>query len=106
MLTETYRGRRIRITKGRQWGTLAVTINGTRWTDQTSLDEAAVMADTRRWIDMIDREPVNGERWPAYWYAPGTYTLCAEGHPVALGGQCTHSWCRQQRHILNHPDGA
>jgi hypothetical protein len=44
----------------------------------------------------VDREPVNGGRWSAHWYAPGTYTLCGEGHPVALGGRCRHPYCQER----------
>lgn len=105
MLTETYKGRRLRAQRGQQWGTLAVKVNGQLVATLTSRDEAAALAQLRRDIDWIDQEPVNGDRWAAYWYAPGTYQLCPEGlHPVALGGLCQHFTCRRRREET--PDGA
>ena len=98
MITETYKGRKLKVKKGREWGTLIGTVNGTPATWPTGRDEAAAMAAMRSQIDYIDREPVNGERWGAEWYAPGTYTMCGEGiHPVALGGECQHFTCKRRR---------
>ena len=101
MLTETYKGRKLKVKKGREWGTLVGTVNGTPATWPIGSDEAKCLADLRTWIDYIDREPVNGERWGAHWYAPGTYTMCGEGiHPVALGGECRHPYCMRERASL------
>jgi hypothetical protein len=94
MITEIYKGRKLRVKKGREWGTLACTINGTYSLNETGLDEQAAMGHLRAWIDMVDRDPVvDGGRWAPEMYAPGTYQLCPEGHPVALGGQCRHPYC-------------
>ena len=94
MLGETYKGRRLRVKRGREWGVLDATVNGCSAGSRTSCDEAAVMRDLRNWVDLIDQEPVNGDRWGAEWYAPGTYAMCGEGlHPVALGGECQHFTC-------------
>ena len=98
MLTETYRGRKLRVRKGREWGTLDATVNGVATLTLTGCDEAAVLTQLRADIDWIDREPVNGDRWGAEWYAPGTYTLCVKGlHPVALDGECEHFTCKRER---------
>lgn len=99
MLTETYKGRKLRVKKGREWGTLACTINDGPSLSETSLDEQAAMTHLRAWVDLVDRDPVvDGSRWGAYMYAPGTYTLCDEGpHPVALGDQCRHPYCVTKR---------
>ena len=79
-------------------GNLAVIVNGVNvgynW---TGTDQGKAMAQLRAQIDFIDREPVNGNRWGATWYAPGTFTLCESGHPVALGGQCEHFTCRREQ---------
>jgi hypothetical protein len=58
-----------------------------------------VLAGQRAWIDVIDQDPiVDGDRWAAHWYAPGTYRLCEEGlHPVALEGECRHVTCVARR---------
>jgi hypothetical protein len=98
MLSETYRGRKLKVKKGREWGTLVGTVNGTPVTWPMSRDEAACLAQIKAQIDWIDQEPVNGARWGAEWYAPGTYTMCGEGiHPVALDGECRHPYCEAKR---------
>ena len=96
MATETHKGRKLRVKKGPEWGTLAASVNGYAVVTTVSRDEQAVIGQLRAQIDVIDEEPVNGDRWPAEWYAPGSYQLCPEGHPVAIGGQCRHSYCAAQ----------
>lgn len=96
MIRETYRGRKLTVRKGREWGTALVTCNGEPVAWPVTSDLGAALAPIRAQIDAIDREPVNGERWPACWYAPGTYELCPEGlHPQERGGQCQHFTCRR-----------
>ena len=98
MLTETYKGRRLRVQRGCDWGTLRVMVNGQLVATPLGRDEAQALAQLRRDVDFIDREPVNGNRWDAHWYAPGTYEMCGEGlHPVTPGGQCQHFMCRRRR---------
>ena len=101
MLSDTYHGRKLRVKKGREWGTLDGFVNGhSKMTayGRAGVDEARLLASLRTEIDFIDREPVNGDRWGAEWYAPGTYTMCGEGlHPVALGGECQHFTCIRRR---------
>ena len=95
MTTETYKGRKLQVKQGREWGTLVCTVNGGEPLNETGLDEQAAMGHLRAWIDMVDRDPVvDGGKWAAEMYAPGTYELCEEGpHPVAIGGRCRHSYC-------------
>lgn len=96
MITETYKGRRIRITKGTgaKWGYSRLVLNGTDDGFSMVLPEA-LLQSTKDWIDFIDRDPVvDGGRWGAEWYAPGTFEMCSEGsHPQAVGGPCRHPYC-------------
>lgn len=96
MVTETYRGRKIQARKGREWGTALVTVNGERAWSCMTVDLQTAADSVKAVIDLVDREPfVNGERWAAYWYAPGTYEMCDAGiHPRDVGGQCRHATCR------------
>lgn len=96
MVTETYRGRKIQARKGREWGTALVTVNGEPASWPTTTDLQAAADGVKSTIDFVDSEPfVNGERWAAYWYAPGTYELCDAGlHPRDVGGRCRHATCR------------
>lgn len=98
MKTETYRGRKLKVRAGRKgyWGKMFITVNGERWTT-AGHDEDKELDNLRRTIDSIGDE-IDGDAWAAYWYAPGTYTICDEGlHPVALGGQCLHFTCIRKR---------
>lgn len=98
MLTETHRGRKLCVRKSRDRGTVDGYVNGQLVVSRTSRDQEQVLAQFRIDIDFIDCEPVNGDRWGAYWYAPDTYTICNEGiHPVALDGKCQHFTCRRKR---------
>jgi hypothetical protein len=96
MIRETYRGRKLtaRNGKGHDWGKALVTCNGESVAWPTTLDLPAALASVKAQIDFIDREPVNGERWQAHWYAPGTYEMCPEEiHPQVIGGPCQHFTC-------------
>jgi len=101
VITDVHKGRTIKVTKGREPGTLRVTVNGIPVAcSRISSDQQAALEDAKNTIDFIDRDPVvDGDRWNACWYAPGTYELCPEGHPVALAGKCRHSYCvtREER---------
>lgn len=96
MIRETYKGRKIRITRGRDgnYGRALVTLNGVPNGSHLGSEEDA-LDHVRRTIDHIDTEPVNGDRWPAVWYAPGTFELCDNGHPREIGGTCRHSYCNR-----------
>lgn len=95
MITETYRGRKLTARKGREYGTVVVTCGGEPVSWPMTTDPASGLAGVRATIDFVDREPfVNGDRWGACWYAPGTYEMCQEGiHPQDIGGPCRHSTC-------------
>lgn len=100
MKTETYRGRKLKVRAGRKeyFGKMFVTVNGERWTT-SGRDEDKELDNLRNWIDMVDQDPVvDGDRWAAHWYAPGTYRLCETGiHPIALDGECRHFTCARKR---------
>lgn len=98
MITETYKGRKIRIVKGRgrDFGYSRVTLNGTelgKWLG----DEARVLQSLHGYIDVTDRTGINGDKYGAEWYAPGTFELCENGHPKEIGGECLHSYCIERR---------
>jgi hypothetical protein len=98
MITEKYKGRKIRVKKGREWGTVAATINGA-WapTGGCGSDQDKAVQGIRDMIDFVDRDPVpDGSRWGAEWYAPGTYRLCQHGHPAPLEGPCRHPYCERE----------
>ena len=94
MIRETYKGRKIVITKGREYGYSLVTLNGTNRTAYLGKQDD-VLQKIKNSIDFIDRDPVvDGSKWDAKWYEPGTYEMCAEGsHPQAIGGPCRHPYC-------------
>ena len=94
MITETYKGRKIKVVKGRDWGHSRVLLNGV---DRGSFAETqqAALASIKGAIDHADRVGVSSGRYPAEFYAPGTYELCEHGHAMPVGGPCAHSSCRQ-----------
>ncbi|MFE0326273.1 hypothetical protein ACFW08_05590 [Streptomyces sp. NPDC058960] len=97
MKRETYKGRKIKVVAGRgaDWGYTRITVNGVdkgKW--MQSEDEA--LRSTRGTIDHADEVGIDGDRYGAEWYAPGTFELCDEGHPKEIGGECLHSWCVRQ----------
>lgn len=96
MLSETYKGRKLRVRKGRECG-LVGEINGQPMPTRYGVPEQEIVGQLRRDIDLVDAAPVDGNRWGAYMYAPGSFTLCESGHPVALGGQCQHFTCRRNQ---------
>ena len=98
MITQTYKGRKLCVRKGREWRTVYATVNGAfAATAGDGGDQGKALGYLRTQIDFIDREPVNGDRWGAEWYAPGTFTLCKNGHPVAIDGECQHFTCIRAR---------
>jgi hypothetical protein len=101
MITETYKGRKIRVTKGTGrglFGSVSATVNdgpAGPWGFGTA--QAQALADIRAMIDEIDSGPVDGGKWAAHWYAPGTYELCPSGHATAPGEPCRHFNCETKR---------
>ena len=98
MTTETYKGRRLRVRKGQDGG-LVGSVNGQPMPTRYGVPAAKIIEQLHRDIDLVDQAPVDGGRWNAYWYAPGTYTLCEHDHPVALGKRCRHPYCQQEAPI-------
>lgn len=101
MITETYKGRKIKVSKNRDRGCLHVLVNGELTASplgysQQTID--AALASTRATIDYIDQDPVpDGGAWGAHWYAPGTYEMCGDGtHPMVIGGPCRHPYCQEK----------
>lgn len=97
MIRETYKGRKLIARKGHEWGTTAVTCNGEPIAAPSTRDLAGALDYVKATIDFVDSEPVNGDRWPAHYYAPGTFEMCPEDiHPQVIGGPCEHSTCKRK----------
>lgn len=97
MIRETYKGRALKVVKDRNGG-LVGSINGQPMPAEYGTSEQKVIEQFHRDIDHVDQAPIDGGRWGAYMYAPGTYELCEEGlHPKAIGEPCRHSYCQQKR---------
>lgn len=98
MIRETYKGRKIKVVKGRgaDFGYSRVTLNGLELGKYMG-DESKALRSVRGTIDHADEVGINGDRYRPEWYAPGTYELCDEGHAKEISGECLHSWCVKQR---------
>jgi hypothetical protein len=98
MIRETYRGHKLTVARGGTGGCGMVgSINGQPMPARYGVPEQEVIAQLRRDIDFVDQDPViDGGRWGAYMYAPGTYELCENGHPRTSGGPCRHSYCQER----------
>lgn len=99
MLTATHSGCKVRVRAGKRvdWGRMFATVNGEQFPVVEKFDEAKALAEIVRLLDAVHAVPVDGDRWPAYYYPPGSYVLCEHGHPVTPGGECTHTYCRNNR---------
>jgi hypothetical protein len=110
MIRETYRGRKLtaRAGKGSDWGRILLTVNGEALYAPVGRDERAALGTVKAQVDFIDRDPsVDGDRWAACWYAPGTYEMCPGGlHPQDIGGPCRHSSCARKPGVLTSPGTA
>jgi hypothetical protein len=100
MLRETYKGRKLMVKKGREWGTMVGFVNGQSAVSSYGSGpkgERKALDSMRATIDFIDRDPsVDGGRWGHYWYAPDTYEICPEGHAKDKGGACRHDYCMRE----------
>lgn len=94
MTRETYKGRKLKVAKG-EWGGLVGLINGQPEPIRYGVPDREIIAQLRRDVDLVDEGPINGDRWGAYMYAPGTYELCGNGHPKTIGEACLHSYCQR-----------
>ena len=93
MIRETYKGRQLIARSGRD-GIATVTCGGEPVSVSVATDAAAELASVKAMIDLVDQDTVDGDRWAAHWYAPGTYEMCQAGpHPQDIGGPCRHSTC-------------
>lgn len=100
MLTETYGGCKIKVRAGRKadFGRMFATLNGEAVPCYENRDEHKALESIKRLVDEVNSQPVDGGRWAASYYAPGTYEMCPEGmHPQAIGGECTHPCCVERR---------
>ncbi len=93
-LRETYKGRKLKVVKDRNGGFVG-SINGQPMPTVHGGPEQKIIEQFHRDIDLVDQAPVDGGRWGAYLYAPGTYELCDNEHPKAIGESCRHSYCQQ-----------
>lgn len=98
MIVETYKGCKIRAVKGKgwEWGRTRIVLNGVEQGTYEG-DEAKAINSVKATIDHAEKTGPAEARYGAEWYAPGTYTLCPEGHVTAIGGVCGHHWCVAQR---------
>lgn len=95
MIRETYKGRKLKVVKGGEYGYVRLFVNGVN--RGTSLrTEAACIENAKSTIDFVDETPYEG-RWAEEWYAPGTYELNEHGHVVAPGGICSCDYCEERR---------
>jgi hypothetical protein len=100
MRTETHSGCKIKVRAGRgaTWGQMSATVNGQPFPVVEKFNEDKAISEIKRTLDHVHSAPIDGDRWPASYYAPGTYELCDEGiHPREIGGTCTHSTCQPGR---------
>lgn len=92
MIRETYKGRKIRVVKGSNYGMSRIFINDVNNGEWMGSQED-VAASWKRTIDDVDTRPFEG-RWAECLYAPGTYELNEHGHVVAPnGGICSCEYC-------------
>lgn len=96
MIRETYKGCKIKVIKGREFGWTRVIVNGVDQGDHIESQERA-LESAKNTIDFALKVGVDSGRFGAHWYAPGTYELCEEGHAKPIGGECGHHRCVRQR---------
>jgi hypothetical protein len=99
VISETYKGRKLKVLKA--GGGLVGSINGQPMPTRYGVPEQEIIEQLHRDVDYVDQMPVDGGRWGAYMYAPGTYELCDNDHPKTPGQPCRHSSCQQAA----RPDG-
>lgn len=92
MKTETYKGRKLRVTRDRRTLQVNTFVNGVSRGSWIGTEDGELNS-LRRTIDVVDSEPINGNRWTAEWYVPGTFGVCDNGHPRTIGAECQHSFC-------------
>jgi hypothetical protein len=63
-MTTTYRGVRLKVSKGRRWGYLRWTVNGVPCGDWISQDPAAELSKMRAYVDAAYERP---EAYGSHW---------------------------------------
>jgi hypothetical protein len=100
VIRQTYKGRKIRIVKGAGRGVcsaVSATVNGgPAAVSGYGTTQEQALAQIKATIDSVDDGPVDGGKWEAYWYAPGTYELCPSGHARSPGEPCRHFYCQRK----------
>ncbi|MET0423627.1 MAG: hypothetical protein ABW046_07125 [Actinoplanes sp.] len=98
MITTTFNGCTIKVRTGKTtaaWGQMTALVNGKPFPVVEKFNEAKAVTEIEQLLTRVHAEPVDGDRWPASYYTPGTFELCDEGiHPREIGGKCTHSTCQ------------
>jgi hypothetical protein len=94
MIRETYKGRQLKVVKGKTYGKSRITVNGTECGEWFGT-QADVIEWAKRTIDDADSRPFEG-RWNECWYEPGTYELNEIGHVTAPGGTCSCDRCKTE----------
>jgi hypothetical protein len=98
VITETYKGRKIKVAKGREYGYSRVTLNGVSLGDYLGTQEKA-LASVEGTVDHADEVGLGSGRYGAEWYTSGTYELCRNGHAMPVGGECGHEYCVRRRTV-------
>jgi hypothetical protein len=111
MKTETYAGRKIsaRLLKGgMDFGRIEIKLNGVVFRRPLGFDEDKAIGDLKRELAQVDEwtagHGVDGDRWTADYFVPGTFEMCSIGHPRDIGGACKHTWCVKHRCHWEMPD--
>lgn len=94
MIRETYKGRQLKATKGKSYGSSRIVVNGTECGEWLGT-QADIIGWAKRTIDDVDSRPFEG-RWNECWYEPGTYELNEIGHVTAPGGTCSCNLCKTE----------
>ncbi len=64
MKIETYRGVKLKVKKGREWGRLARFVNGVPWGEGIGTDEVKALQSMRGYVDGAIERP---DAYPDYW---------------------------------------
>ncbi|MFF1417569.1 hypothetical protein [Streptomyces sp. NPDC058280] len=98
MKIETYKGRKLKTVKGTEYGYVRHFMNGVDLGKHLG-DEESALNYMRNTIDFIDRDEIDGDRWSAEWYVPGTVEKCESGHAKALDKPCRHFTCEGEAQV-------
>ena len=69
MIRETYKGRKLVVKRGRQYGYLTTLVNGVVLGHTITRDADREMRSLRAWVDAADeRRLTDPDAYPAHWY--------------------------------------